>query len=67
MFLVEDKTPKNYVMTIGCDFNVKMVALEPEHTNGLNVGVEPLLRHGRPVVFNQRQHKSTGRMSTVMA
>ena len=48
--------PKNYVMTIGCDFNVKMVNLAPEHTDGLNVGVELyFFDTAGQSVFNQRQ------------
>ena len=62
--------PKNYVMTIGCDFNVKMVTLEPEHTNGLNVGVELyFFDMAGQSVFNQRQlaQKYWENVSTVMA
>jgi hypothetical protein len=62
--------PKNYVMTIGCDFNVKMVTLAPEHTGGLNVGVELyFFDTAGQSVFNQRQlaQKYWESVSTVMA
>ena len=62
--------PKNYVMTIGCDFNVKMVPLAPEHTGGLNVGVELyFFDTAGQSVFNQRQlaQKYWENVSTVMA
>jgi len=62
--------PKNYVMTIGCDFNVKMVQLSDEVTNGLNVGVELyFFDTAGQSVFNQRQlaQKYWENVSTVIA
>lgn len=48
--------PKNYVMTIGCDFCVKLVNLPAQHTGGKSVGVELyIFDTAGQSVFNQRQ------------
>jgi transport family protein 27 len=62
--------PKNYVMTIGCDFKVKMIQLDDKITNGLNVGVELyFFDTAGQSVFNQRQlaQKYWENVSTVIA
>ena len=62
--------PKNYVMTIGCDFTVKMVQLKDDITGGLNVGVELyFFDTAGQSVFNQRQlaQKYWENVSTVVA
>lgn len=62
--------PKNYVMTIGCDFKVKMIQLDDKVTGGLNVGVELyFFDTAGQSVFNQRQlaQKYWENTSTVIA
>ena len=62
--------PKNYVMTIGCDFCVKMVNIDEKQTQGQSVGVELyFFDTAGQSVFNQRQlaQKYWENCSTVMA
>ena len=48
--------PKSYVMTLGCDFCVKMVNIPEDQAQGRHVGVELyLFDTAGQSVFNQRQ------------